>query len=356
MFLIDRENADRYLRQTGRIGPDEPVVVGELAGGVSNVVLYVQRPGGNEEDFVLKQARRQLRVAQPWFCAVERNWRELDVLRVCESILAADQRTGDDEIVARMPRVLFEDRDNFAFAMTAAPPDHMVWKRPLLDGKADGEIAQACGTLLGRIHAGSWLAESVAERLGDQSVFDALRIDPYYRRLAEVCADLAGPLGRLIESLDVHRRCLVHADFSPKNLLVYTQYKKTALMMVDFETGHYGDPAFDLGFFLSHLLLKAFYHAPRHEPFLLLADRFWAAYKVQLTSRIDAVEFDQLVGRGLQNMAGCILARLDGKSPVDYLDDHPSRENIRNTGRELFSNENLSWQQARAICQKGIER
>ena len=49
---------------------------------------------------------------------------------------------------------------------------------------------------------------------------------------------MEAPLERRIDrhqdSLDRHPRSLVHADFSPKNLLVSAE----GLMMVDFETGH----------------------------------------------------------------------------------------------------------------------
>ena len=75
MQLIDAHNAADYLRQHHRIALDESVSIRELPGGVSNVVLYVERQ--TSPDFVVKQAREQLRVAAPWFCSVERIWREV---------------------------------------------------------------------------------------------------------------------------------------------------------------------------------------------------------------------------------------------------------------------------------------
>ena len=112
MPLIDERSAEGYLRQTGRIGPDEQVRVHELTGGVSNVVLYVARDDG--DDFVLKQAREQLRVPEPWFCGVERIFREADVLRICEQVLSR-QVAGIGEhsayFLVRTPGILFEDRD-----------------------------------------------------------------------------------------------------------------------------------------------------------------------------------------------------------------------------------------------------
>ncbi len=343
MLLVDEHNAQGYLRQHGWVRGDERVTVRELAGGVSNEVLYVSRldePGG---DFVLKQARAQLRTPDPWFCGVERIWREVEVLRVCAELLdtAPSEVPAKRELVARTPRILHEDRDNYAFAMTAAPADHRVWKADLLSGRADQAIAIACGRLLGRLHAGSWQNAEIARRLDDRKIFDELRLDPYYRALArKFPGEDAAALERLIESVWAHRRSLVHADFSPKNLLVY----EGGLLLVDFETGHYGDPAFDLGFFLSHLMLKAAYHAPQCEPYLALTERFWEAYGGELAARIGDEEWVDLQRRAVLNFAGCGWARLDGTSKVDYLTDPARREKFRGFCRSVIGNSPEHWQ------------
>ncbi len=110
-----------------------------------------------------------------------------------------------------------------------------------------------------------------AEQIGDRTLFDELRVDPYYRTLAARRDPMPRRRStRLIASLAAHPRSLVHADFSPKNLLV----SAGGLMLVDFETGHYGDPAFDLGFFLSHLVLKACLQAPGTRRYLELTEQF----------------------------------------------------------------------------------
>jgi 5-methylthioribose kinase len=338
MRLIDERSAEAYLRETGKIGPADVVHISRLSGGVSNEVLYVAFAGAPRRDFVLKQAREQLRVADPWFCGVDRIWREVEVLRVCQRLLA-----GRSDLAARTPRIVWEDRGNYCFAMEAAPREHTVWKRQLLEGKTGfqpaSEIAAQCGRLLGTIHGGTWRQADLEEQLGDRRIFDELRLDPYYRTLALRRTEAAESLARLVDSVWRHRLCLVHADFSPKNLLVY----EGGLMMVDFETGHFGDPAFDLGFFLSHLVLKAFYHAPRHEPLLALTERFWAAYRDEVAGKVSADEYHDLVARGIQNLAGCTWARLDGKSPVEYLTDPHRREQVRGLCRELFETQPATW-------------
>ncbi|NOY28826.1 MAG: phosphotransferase [Planctomycetes bacterium] len=312
MQLLDETNAEEYLRTKGHLGSGETVGVRELVGGVSNVVLHVARTEG--ESFILKQAREQLRVADVWTCSVERIWREVEVLDECAKLTKVD---GKSSLRAETPRLLFEDRDNYLYAMTAAPSDHVVWKDELLAGRARAEVAAACGELLGRLHSGSWHEEKLARQLDDRQFFDELRIDPFYRQIACEHPDLEPAITRLIDSVLRERHCLVHGDFSPKNLLLSEQ----SLMLIDFEVGHYGDPAFDLGFFLSHLMLKAFCFAPLHEPYFELTKNFWTHYRAQMLSVISAAEYDALVQRAIQNTAGCALARLDGKSKIDYLEE-----------------------------------
>jgi aminoglycoside phosphotransferase (APT) family kinase protein len=332
---LDATNAEQYLRSRAYLAPGETVQARELSGGVSNVVIYVERTGG--DNLVLKQAREQLRVEQPWFCSIDRIWREVDVLGICHRIVT--QKCGDSPLAVEVPHLLFEDRDNYLYAMSAAPPEHDVWKTQLLSGVARKDIAHACGVLLGNLHAATWHNADVAARLDDRQFFDDLRLDPYYREIARVHVDIAPAISRMIESVWNERHTLVHGDFSPKNLLIHGD----RLVLIDFEVGHYGDPAFDLGFFLTHLMLKAFYHAPLHKPYFDLIHSFWSAYCAQLAEFVPREEMDALVGRAVLNFAGCSLARLDGKSKVDYINDIFQRDQIRHMCRTIFLARPRRW-------------
>jgi aminoglycoside phosphotransferase (APT) family kinase protein len=333
---ITASTAGGYLLDAGRIGRAEPVVVEELPGGVSNVVLLVTLPARGER-FVLKQARGKLRVQEDWRCSIERIWREVEVLRICKSLLAGegeDFEFGNKSVPIfpyGVPDLLWEDRENFLYAMTAAPRRHRTWKAMLLAGetKFGAFIAAACGRMLGRLHAGSWTSGDLARRLEDRTFFDALRLDPYYRHAARVHADRAGQLHQLIDSVWSHRLCLVHGDFSPKNLLVW----KLGSLLIDFEVGHYGDPAFDLGFFLTHLVAKAVRAREHCRQYLQLAGFFWREYRAKVAAVATADELADLKRRMMLNLAGCLLARADGKSPLEYLTPE-ERNVIRTLGRE----------------------
>jgi 5-methylthioribose kinase len=334
-------NAVEYLRSRGRLAPGESATSRELCGGVSNMVVHVARPSG--DDLVLKQARPQLNVMAPWYCSVERIWREVDVLSICSTLLHAGMIAAP--LKAAVPRLLFTDRENYLYAMSAAPAEHVVWKHELLSGVARGDVARACGTLLGTLHGRSWHDAAIAQQLDDRQYFYDLRLDPYYRQIAAVHESLAADIEWLIDSVCTERHCLVHGDFSPKNLLVHGD----RLLLIDFEVGHYGDPAFDLGFFLSHLVLKAWYHAPDDGPFFELIEHFWSGYCAAMTGAVSRDDLDALVGRGILNFAGCALARLDGKSRIDYLEDRHKRDAVRELCRIVLTSRPAQWADVRQL-------
>lgn len=344
MELIDASTAEDYLRRTGRVAATARLEVERLAGGVSNEVLLVNvlDEPGPPHSFVLKQSRPQLRTPQPWFCTVERVWRETAVLALCQRLAGSDQ----------IPRLLFEDRGNYLFGMSAAPRNHRTWKDDLLAGRVDAAIGRACGQLLGALHAGSWRDPEIARQLTDRQLFDELRLDPYYRTVARTIPDAAGAFEDAIASLGAHACALVHADFSPKNVLLYPG----GLLLVDFETGHYGDPAFDLGFFFSHLLLKGYLHAPRYEPLVDLAEQSWDAYRQTVEPRLSRDDWQALDARWTQHLGACLWARLDGKSQVEYLNAPPVREAARELARSLLFAPHVRWPQALERWQNSLAK
>ncbi|MEX2172768.1 MAG: aminoglycoside phosphotransferase family protein [Pirellulaceae bacterium] len=350
MLTITESNASDYLRASGRIAAGEAIEVCELAGGVSNAVFLVNLPERNER-FVLKQAREQLRVKDDWRCSLERIWREALVLSICGSLLPEPSAASPPpSLVARfqpcVPKLLWEDRPNYAYAMTAAPAGHKTWKELLLAGELPLSlgVATAAGQMLAALHAGSWQNEAIAARLDERTFFDQLRLDPYYRTIAKAHGDLAPEIARLIESVWTNRWCLVHGDYSPKNLLVW----QGRVMLIDFEVGHYGDPAFDLGFFLTHLVLKGVWAGPsRRSRYLQLAATFWRTYRLALARSIAPDQLESLEARMLWNLAGCLLARVDGKSPVDYLSASQQSE-VRELARAWLAAPPRQWEAAQA--------
>lgn len=328
MRELDEQNVGIYLRERGLVGGTKAPIVQALAWGVSNVVLRVTPAEG--DPFVLKQSRAQLRTKDPWFSRLDRIWREVDVMRVLEPLLPGV-----------VPRVLFEDRENYLFGMEAAPADHVVWKQLLLEGQADTSIASRLGTILATVHRGTALREDVQEQLRDTEVFIQLRIDPFYRRVAEACPEVRAHVETMIAEMFATPVCLVHADFSPKNVLIAGD----RIVLVDYETGHYGDPAFDLGFFLSHLLLKTVLHAERFEEYAALSTAFWGTYRAGLQQIANNPPFspEAIQHRTWPHLAGCMWARIDGTSKVDYLSRQREQDVVRSFCRSLFLDPPEDW-------------
>lgn len=316
MREIDATTTADYLRETRRVAQDAVIRVRELSGGVSNIVLRVDVEG--RPPFVVKQCRERLRVAMEWRAPLDRIWTESATLGVLGEILPA----------GAVPSVLFEDRDDYLFAMTCAADDAVTWKAQLLDAWNDSagrahqqEIAVRLGELLGTIHEDARSHPALRGLLADTSLFEELRVDPYYRTVAHRHPDQASRIESLIAEMNrpLAERTLVLGDFSPKNILVHPG----GLVLLDFECAHAGDAAFDLGFFLTHLILKEVRASIAGESgsgrFVGLARAFWTSYLQRRSLEPQAIE--ECDRRAARHTAACCLARVDGKSPVEYLDE-----------------------------------
>lgn len=314
MIEFTAETILDYLRETGRFPRDVPAKVELLAWGVSNVVFRITPETGS--DFVVKQSRKQLRTKAEWFSRLERIHTEMDLMRTL----------ADKVPKGSIPKVLFEDRANYLFGMEAVAADHRVWKADLLLRVVDTAIAQQAGELLAAIHRETADRPAIQKKFGDKTVFDELRVDPFYRYVLRKHPQIAPALERVIDEVLSLAVCVVHADFSPKNLLI----SDGQMTLVDFETGHYGDQAFDLGFFLSHLVLKTIKHANDCPTFLSLIQTFCDSYWKHLQSEYNpAFDRKDLERRTIGNLAGCLLARIDGKSTIDYFDQPWQSETAR---------------------------
>jgi 5-methylthioribose kinase len=298
------ENAAEWLRRHEL--PYESARFTELGGGISNKVILAEARGFRA---VLKQSLGQLRTRQGWFSDRNRIFREAAAMR---------WNAG----AGRVPRILFEDPETFTIAMEAAPPGAEMWKTQLFRGETRIEIARAAGLALGAMISAAWNNEDAERVFGDQTVFDQLRIDPYYRFTATQRPEAAEYIGNLIARTAARRVSLAHGDYSPKNLLVH----EDSVWIIDWEVTHFGDPAFDIGFLLNHLLMKTI-ALPQHATKIAsLADAFLGA----LSS-----EAAQLIPAAFEHLPALLLARVDGKSPAEYLDG-PMRERAASLALRLM--------------------
>jgi aminoglycoside phosphotransferase (APT) family kinase protein len=287
-----------------------------LTGGVSSDIWLVELPGG---PVCIKRALTALKVSAEWLVPVERSRYEYAWLQTVSSILPD-----------AVPPLLGQSDDASMFVTGYLAPDEApLWKGRLMRGDVDERFAEAVGHALGRIHAATAGDEAVARRFRSDALFHALRIDPYLLATAKKYPDLAPTLRALAETTASHKRALVHGDVSPKNILM----GRRGPVFLDAECAWYGDPAFDLAFCLNHLLLKC----------IAIPDaiaRLRHAFDALTTAYLALVDWEpraDLERRCAALLPGLFLARIDGKSPVEYITEETDRDVVRRFARPLLT-------------------
>lgn len=271
-----------------------------LTGGVASDIAMVDL---GDRKFCVKFALPKLKVAEDWQAPVHRNRAEYAWLKVAAEI-------APDGAV----RMFGQSVNQFGFAMEFLSGDDVtLWKAELLQGKIDlCEVARV-GELLGKVHAASTNRGFDRAAFQNRDDFRALRIEPYLSFTASRHPEVADILNTLADQLYNADQVLVHGDVSPKNIL----FRSGVPVVLDAECATMGDPAFDVAFCLNHLVLKAL-HVPELRPVLAEAvHTFWSAY----AEHVSWESADGLESRVSALLPALMLARADGKSPVEYLDE-----------------------------------
>ncbi len=309
---MDRVTA--LMVELGLARAGEAVEVTPLTGGVSSDIALVRTGAGQ---FCVKFALPRLKVAADWQVPVSRNAAEYDWLDYVARIDAG-----------LVPRLFGKSADLGGFAMAYLPADRYPnWKAELMAGRVDLPFAAAVGAALARVHSVAAQDATVGPCFANQDHFRALRLDPYLVTTAVRHADLGPILRRIIDTNQASRVSLVHGDVSPKNILIGPD----GPVFLDAECAVQGDPAFDVAFCLNHLVIKAV--AGIADPALLIAaaDGLWEAY----AAGIDWERVDDLETRIAALLPALMLARVDGKSPVEYL-DAAGQDRLRRVARRLL--------------------
>jgi fructosamine-3-kinase len=320
------------LRTGGYLDANAVVHFEPLTGGVASDIWRLR---GAHEDVVVKMALERLRVEADWRVAVSRNAAEVAWLKQVKNILPDN-----------VPDVIYHDREHGFFVMNYYPADrYPVWKGELLAGRIDPSFARSVGTALAKIHSSTSGKVDLAEKVNSDELFRDIRIAPYLFWLVQFDTSLAEPVSALNAQLLANKKVLVHSDISPKNILVGPQ----GPVFLDAEGAWYGDPAFDLAFCLNHLLLKSLFLPGCAKK---LAESFEELCSGYLAA-VDWEEPREVERRACRLLPALMLARVDGKSPVEYLRSPELKSSIRefSAPQMLSANDDLSllldaWAQA----------
>lgn len=304
MNLEDPLALSAYLKQKGVTGASQQMTVEVLSGGVSCHTLLVRF--GGTGGLVIKQALPKLKVKEEWYADPRRIHIEAAAMKALEGLIPAGS----------VARFVFEDPRYHILAMEAVPTPHENWKQLLLQGTVDPGHFEQFAHILAGIHRGSFEQERYRRAFADRSFFESLRLQPYYAFTAEQVPPAAGFLQQLIADTLNLRCSLVHGDYSPKNVLIH----RDRLVLLDHEVMHYGDGAFDIGFSMTHFLSKALHLPAKKESFTKAARHYWKTYVDHFE------EAKQWESRAVRHTIACMLARVHGKSPLEYLDEGERRD------------------------------
>jgi enolase len=304
-----------FLRRAGLIQPGQHPHFEPLAGGVSSDIWIVR---SDDTSFCVKQALPRLRVTAEWLAPVARNTSEVAWLKAVSGFMRP-----------AVPKVLAADPELGVFAMEYLPPElYEPWKAQLRRGIVDPETGALVGRRLVRVHKEFAMSENAAREFANDGTFYALRLEPYLAATARAHPALAPVLERLLHRTAKTKVTVIHGDVSPKNILI----GPAGPVFIDAECATYGDPAFDLAFCLNHLLLKTLW-VPSAAAQLL------QTFKALSRAYLDGVNWElsrSIEQRTAHLLPALLLARIDGKSPVEYLTDESSKDTVRRVARALL--------------------
>ena len=294
-----------------------PGTLGEqLTGGVSSDIWRIDLPTGA---ICVKRALGKLKVAADWRAPVGRNRFEAEWMRVAGAAAPG-----------AVPALLGQDEAAGALAMAYLPGEtYPLWKVQLRDGLADSNFAARVGQRVGRVHAVTSCDSSIPSRFPTDEIFYDIRLEPYLVATATRHPDSADALHALVATTQANKHALVHGDVSPKNILAGPD----GPVFLDAECAWWGDPAFDLAFCLNHLLLKCLWTPAATAGFLACFSALAAAYRAEITWEAP----ESLEARAAHLLPGLLLARVDGKSPVEYITTEAARDTVRRTARALLA-------------------
>ena len=304
----------QFLRKCGLAHAEEIPKFEQLSGGVSSAIFKVTLASG---DYCIKKPLERLKVEKQWHVPVDRVYAEINWLELANRL-----------VPGHVPKVLGVSKEFGLYVMEwLDSAKHSNWKDRLFQGIFDDGVGTELASVLATLHARTANDDQIARQFANHENFYLLRLEPYLIESARINPDVAAELIELVhrqQSIDI---ALLHGDVSPKNILLGPD----GVVLVDAECACVGDPSFDVAFILNHLLLKSVaLHRLEARMIELLCEVSNAYF-----SRVTWEDAYSLEKRVVHLLSALLLARVDGRSPVEYLSD-TDRSLVRNRALRLL--------------------
>ena len=312
--IAERGVLQKYLVDKGLVDKGADFEIKYCGGGVSGTVAFVHT---GKREMIVKQALAQLKVKETWLCDPNR----MNIEMMSNAIY-------NKLVPESAPEVYFYDDENYIFGREAAPESASMWKSDLLGGLLDFVVAEKVIQALSTVHNFCSRDAQAKADFADKAIFHDLRISPYIKFVVEKYPRIAAFAEPVIDTLMNSSITLVHGDFSPKNVMV----EGRKVYILDFEVAHYGHPAFDLAFFSNHFLLKSVKNKHWDAGYLNMLRYMLDIYFADM----DCMDAKELETAYIRLLALLFLARVDGKSPAEYITEEADRELIRRIAFEMI--------------------
>lgn len=314
MTVTLKDRCINLLLALNLLPPNTDIQVEPLTGGVASDIAKVTV---GDNIYCIKFALAKLRVAADWYAPVERNYAEYRWLKAINNIIPETSL-----------QLYGHSAEEHGFAMDfISGQDSYLLKTALFEGKGLNSQATAIGHLLGQIHKASAHAAFDCSPFQNRDDFYALRLEPYLVYTAGKHPDISNDLMEMSDRLYQNQQILIHGDVSPKNIIFEAEHP----YLLDAECATMGDAAFDVAFCLNHFILKGLYLPDFQLPYLDLCAAFWDAYQVH----VNWEQTEALEARMLRLLPMLMLARVDGKSPVEYFNTK-EKDACRSIARRLI--------------------
>lgn len=335
IYISNQDVLAGYLKERGLLKNTSSCTIHYCQGGVSCTVAYVEIDG---RPMIIKQALEQLKTKDTWLCDPNRMYIEYESNKIYHDLLPENA-----------PETYFYDNENYIYGREAVPDGCQMWKEDLMKGLIDYKVAEKVVDTLAAVHNHCAGREDIARMFENKDVFHALRISPYIDFTVTKHPEITEFAQRVSDEMMDSKITLIHGDYSPKNIMV----TEDGMKVLDYEVANYGHPAFDLAFLSNHFILKAVKFQDRPGEYLDLLDYTVKRYFKSLTC-MDLREFEPVY---IRTLALLMLARIDGKSPVEYLlEEKEKQELVRRLSLTMIKDQMDTYSETIKMLRNEIRR